>query len=478
MADATYYVYANGLMSADTATLLVDIQKEWLDAFGGSLSVDASTPQGRIIEIQTAERRLNLDLAALTANQINPDYATGQYLDALASLFGVERVAATRSVVRATIGGVPGTIVTSGFIAQSGDHQFTTYTNVTIGPTGTAENVIFYSVETGPIPCTSGTLTNIVTPAPGVETVTNAQGPIIIGGNEEPDSLLRPRMKDSRYSREALPGAVRSAMNAVPDVISYWFYNNGEGAPVYIAPDGTVVYVNGEDAVTKTITPDGVTTIFGYDGAGGVKVIDANGNVTTYAAGDAGIPTAPIIDDTYVMVDAHSIIMVVEGGDPKAIAEALFTTRSAGCGFTAIPDHDSTEYAQVVNITDKAGPFTVTYPVTFNRPEAVKLDCHIYVKRSHYTGTDAELIAAVKSAVADWAAGKIDGVDKPEIGDTVYTYEIGAAISQQIPEIGVRNVYIAYNAASHIDSDWKTRIDTNKKQLAVIATVSVFIREV
>ena len=313
-----------------------------------------------------------------------------------------------------------------------------------------------------------------------METVNNAQGPIQIGGDEEPDSLLRPRMKDSRYSREALPGAVRSAMNTVPNVISYWFYNNGEGLPVYIAPDGTVVYVDAdEETVTKTISPEGVTTIFNYDGADGVKVIDANGNATTYAAGAAGIPTAPVIDENYVKVNAHSIILVAEGGDPKDIANALFVTRSAGCGFTEIPDSEGgTVYAQVVTVVDKAGPFTVNYPITFNRPESVPLDCHIYIKRSHYTGTDEELVAAVKAAVNNWIAGKVDGVDKPEIGDTVYTYEIGAAISEKIPEIGVRNVYIAYHAATHTADDWKTRIDTNKKQIATFANVVVFPREV
>lgn len=404
MADANFYITVNGVVSLDTSGILADVQNTWSTAFGGSLSLDATTPQGRIIEMQTAERKLSLDMASLVAGQINPNYATGQFLDADASIFGVERKKATNTIVLAEIAGVPGTIIAPGFRAKTaaGD-EFETWDQITIAPSGSTPNVPFYSVEFGPVPCAADALNTIVTTTPGVETVNNPAGPLQIGVDKEGDTAFRARMIASRYSATSLPGSVKSALNKLDGVVDYWFYNNGEGS-----------------AVT--------------------------------------------VND--VTINAHSILLVIQGGADEAIAEALFNTRSAGCGYTAITGRSTT-----VNIEDKTGGFSLTYPVIFNRPELVPMDIAVEIIKNTYPGTDDELKTAVRAAISSWFAGEVPGVDRPHIGGTVYVYEIGAAISQVIPEIMIKRVLIRTGE----DTYWTDPISCTGSQMVVEQSIAVQI---
>ncbi len=375
MADASLYITVNGVVSLDTSNILSDVQNAWATAFGGSLSLDATTPQGRMIEIQTAERKLALDMASLVAGQINPNYATGQFLDADASIFGVERIGATNTIVYGEIAGVPQTVIAPGFrVKTSAGDVFETRQQITISANGSVAGVPFYAVETGAVPCSAGTLGTIVTTTPGVETVDNPAGPIYVGTDQESDYDFRKRMIASRYHATSLPGAVKSALNKINGVVDYWFYNNGEGSAVTV---------------------------------------------------------------NSVTVDAHSIILVISGGADDEIADALFNTRSAGCGYTEIPGQSTT-----VNITDQSGAFSMTYPVIFNRPSAVPIDVEIQVLKNTYPGDETELVSAIEDALTAWAAGDVAKVDRPRIGGTVYTYEIGAAISDVIPEIIVQEILI------------------------------------
>lgn len=140
--------------------------------------------------------------------------------------------------------------------------------------------------------------------------------------------------------------------------------------------------------------------------------------------------------DNTVSVPAHSIAVIIQGGADADIANALFETVGIGCGYTAISGQSTT-----VNVPYKAGFFTVNYPITFNRPEIVDIICKIQVSANEYTGTNLE--QDIIDSLLNWANNQVDNVEGLQIGSSIYTYEIGAGLSQQIPEIIVRNVQIA-----------------------------------
>ena len=106
------YITSEGVIVPKTSDVLSEVRSEWLSIFP-SMNLDSSTPQGRIIELIAQLRKEEIGLAALLANQINPQYATGERLDSIAGLFYVKRRGATSTSVNAILGGKPLTYSTA-----------------------------------------------------------------------------------------------------------------------------------------------------------------------------------------------------------------------------------------------------------------------------------------------------------------------------------------------------------------------------
>jgi len=370
MSDLYEYNTEQGLIVPDVDAVQTDVENEYLSAFGSDLDLTPSTPQGRLIEMETLSRQQIVGLCALIANQINIDYATGQYLDAIGLFYDVSRFGATRTRVLATITGVANTVVPAGSIAetQAGDRFY--LENETTIPSGGSISTYFLSEQAGEIPCATNTLTNIVSQIIGWETINN---PIaaVIGSAQESDFEYKKRIKNSRYSGNSLIQSLQSAINQIDNVKSSFVYDNGSNS---------------------SITYDGIT------------------------------------------IPAHSILIVVDGGTDNDIAKAILTKKSSGSGYTTISGQSVT-----VNVSD--GAYGVQYPVTFNRPEQLAFDVEIDVAQNNYTGSD--LTQAVKDAISSWANGEVTGVDGLKIGQNVSPFEIGAGVSDIIPQIYVKSVKIA-----------------------------------
>ena len=269
---STYITVSGGVFVPDTSELVADVQSEWRNTFGSALSMEASTPQGRIAEMQVVGRRGILENLAFCVNQINPRYATGQFLDADGALFACDRKGAMRSEVGGYLTGIPGTVIPASAQAQStqGD-VFYTQSAVTLDENGNG-SATFFAVSAGAVDCPANTLTRIVTAVDGWETVNNAANGIV-GSSVESDKDYRDRILKSRYTGVALLGAVHSELYKVSGLIDHALYNNGSG-----------VAVNWRD----------------------------------------------------VMVDSHSICLIARGGTDADIASALYKTVTAGCGYTKI----------------------------------------------------------------------------------------------------------------------------------------------
>lgn len=135
-----------------------------------------------------------------------------------------------------------------------------------------------------------------------------------------------------------------------------------------------------------------------------------------------------------VTIPAHSICVVVDGGSNQDIAEAIFNAKTGGTGYTAITD-------QSVDVIVTDGNYNVPYTVTFNRPEQVGFKVSITVKSGTYSGADLE--SDVKQAIINWSEGLVEGVNGLAIGQNVSPFEISAAVSDQLPDIYVKDCKIA-----------------------------------
>jgi len=220
------YIDTTGIIVADTSDILTQVQTEWQTSFGPDLIVTPDTPQGVMITAETVARTNVIDNNAALANQINPNLAGGVFLDAVCALTALNRIAATPSVVVATLSGVAGTAIPAGTRAQTlVNDVFATTGSVVIGGGGTVD-ATFQSVELGPIPCATGALSQIVDGVLGWETVTNASG-ATVGQNTQSDQSLRALRKVTLATQGvALVEAQVSALYQVEGVKSLTFQEN------------------------------------------------------------------------------------------------------------------------------------------------------------------------------------------------------------------------------------------------------------
>lgn len=225
--DPYQYINGTGLIVADTSSLLSDVQTEYQAVFGADLVVTPDTPQGVLITAETVARAEVVNNNAAVANQINPNIAGGIFLDAILWLTGMQRATASQTEVPGvSLTGVPGTVVPSGSLAATaaGD-QFLSLNTVTISAGGTA-SVDFASVVAGPVPCTTNTLTTVVSNVLGWETVTNPTAGTL-GSTTQTDQQARAlRQNTLAFQGVSLAEAITSALYNVPGVLSLTFQEN------------------------------------------------------------------------------------------------------------------------------------------------------------------------------------------------------------------------------------------------------------
>lgn len=224
MADYVY-IKDSGTIVPDTSEILTGVQNEFLTAFGSDMDTDPSTPQGLLITAETLARDGVVRNNAALANQINPNLAGGIFLDAICALTALERDAATKTTVIATLGGVDGTTILAGSRAQTTNNAlFESVSDVTIaGGTATVE---FQAVEFGPVACAIGALNQIVDAVLGWDTINNAAAGTLGTETQSDQSLRALRKLTLAIQGVALPEAIISGLYTVPGVRSLTFREN------------------------------------------------------------------------------------------------------------------------------------------------------------------------------------------------------------------------------------------------------------
>jgi len=270
MADFEY-INNRGTIIPDTADIRAEVEAEFKAVFGDDMPTDPATPQGklitRIVETRDGVARNNAELA----NQINPSLAGGLFLDALTALTGASRRSAVKSLITgAVFGGVPGTNIPSGSLAETADgDQFSVVTSVVLNASGTATGSL-RAVNDGEIIVPPNALNTVASSVLGWETITNPTS-AIPGQVEETDAALRRRRAQTlALQTTSVNEAIVSRLYDIDDVRSVYYLEN------YADEDLTI---------------DGIA------------------------------------------MRKHSIWACVEGGSDQDVAQALFETKTVGGGY-------------------------------------------------------------------------------------------------------------------------------------------------
>ena len=216
--------------------VLAGVQADMNAAFGGGLNPALETPQGQLASSQAAIIGDKNNEIAYFVNQVDPQYSDGRFQDAIGRIYFLTRKPATATAVTATLTGLPGTVVPGGTLAQdTSGNTYACSADATIGVTGTV-NAEFQNIQTGPIPCAAGTLTQVYQAVPGWDAITNAADGTL-GNNVESRADFEYRRKNSvALNGKGTPSAIYAEVFALPGVLDVYVKDNPSGETVLTGP--------------------------------------------------------------------------------------------------------------------------------------------------------------------------------------------------------------------------------------------------
>jgi hypothetical protein len=222
-----------GVILPSDLDILAGKQIDINSAFGGGVNPALNTPQGQLASSDAAIiADKNAEIALLT-NQVDPQYATGRFQDAIGRIYFLTRIGATSTAVSCILTGLVGTVVPVGTLAQ--DTSGNTYSllgDVTIGAGGTVLSS-WQNILTGPIPCPEGTLTQVYQAVPGWDAISNP-GDGVLGQVVETASEFELRRKNSvAINSRGSVQAVKASVFEVPNVLDCFVIDNTKGQTVF-----------------------------------------------------------------------------------------------------------------------------------------------------------------------------------------------------------------------------------------------------
>lgn len=390
-----YGLTPQGFVRKPLSVIKAEIEASWRLAFGASIDVSASTPDGQVIGIFAEREALVWELAEIIAGMMDPDKASDRLLEVLCLLTGTYRTLAKRSTVTLWFTGDP---------ASNVGQDTRTATASTAS--------VFYTLTGTTLVALTAWATSTVY-AVGDQRTANGRCYVCITGGASAPSGSGP----STTSADITDGA------------AHWRYM-GEGTATGSAPAvsetlGPVVAVSGDINAIDTPQP-GVTSVINLLDAttGAFKMDDqalrllrereiaAGGNGTIPAirrklSRVAGVETVTVFYNNTLLtsvdgIPAKSIEAMVEGGDDQAIIDALFDSVTGGIGY-----HSSGAGAVSGTHTDSQGNI---HAIEFTRPEQIPIYCNITVEvdAAQFPANGAELI---KLSIVSWGDQQQAGRD-------------------------------------------------------------------
>ena len=347
-----------GLVLPTDADILAGVQADQQSAFGGNLSLSLSSPQGQLAQALAAiVSDKNAQIANLV-NQVDPATASGSMQDAIGAIYFMQRIAASGTLVAGTCYGLTGTVIPAGAIAQdAAGNQYALLSAVTIAPSGSVVGQ-FQCLTTGPIACPVGSLNTIYKAITGWESVTNVTAGVQ-GVNEESRADFELRRQNS-VAVNALNSiqSVLAAVLALPNVIDAYVTDNSTNATVNTGP-------------------------------------------TNYP------------------IAANSIYVAVAGGEPAAIAQAIWSKKSLGCAYNGNTSYQYTDTSAGIS------PYP-SYTVSWVSPTSVPV--YFAVNIVNNANVPSNITALVQAAILAAFNGQ-DGGSRARIGATLYAGRYFSGIS-------------------------------------------------
>lgn len=279
----------NGFVPYTAQQALDVINAIFIDTFGSDVDLTPSGVNGQFINKEANWLLINENaMNMLVTNTYNPSTSVGIWEDAICSFSGINRKAASSSIVICTCYGSSGTVIPQGAqISSANGDVFLSTVSGTIGSGGTID-IQFASQQTGAIPCNANIVNNIITRVYGWDRVNNnADG--TLGAVQQTDTSLRNQRTKllGSYGSCSLASLYSGVYN-VPGVTSVFAAENDQPDPLVIGgitlpPISIVISVLGgldADIATAMYTKKAP----GVKMVGNTNVVIPNGFGSTWTA--------------------------------------------------------------------------------------------------------------------------------------------------------------------------------------------------
>lgn len=325
-------------------------------AFGGNLDPADETPQGQLTVSEAAIIQFCYDLFIEYVNLADPAFSSGRMQDAIARLYFLERNPAEPTTVQAVCNGANNVVIPTGALARAADGNIYVCTAGGTIPAGGPITLPFACLTSGPIACPAHSLNQIYRAIPGWDTIDNpTEG--VLGHNVESPAEFEKRRRDSVALNSAgvLP-AIKATVLNVPNVLDVYATENDSAAPVTV---------------------------------GGVTLA------------------------------ANSLYVCVAGGDPDAVALAIWKKKNPGCNYTGTTS---------VTVYDSNSGYTTppSYVVKFTIATPLSIQFDVSLQNS--TDVPSDALMQIQTAIIAAFAGA-DGGSRAQIGTKLFASRFYANVA-------------------------------------------------
>lgn len=266
----------DGLDIPTLSEILASIRSRYKAAYGDDCRVDdVDGVVGRHAGVLSETKNHCLSELAATVAGLLPSTSTGALLEEMVKFNGITKNYASKSTVilSVTANEAGSTIPDLALVATQTGIEFEISGPVVLAPYETKTNVSATAVNAGAYAAPAGTITQILTPVYGWESVTNAAD-AIVGNAEETDPALRKRRWEAAQAVGLHhPSMIKKALRNLPDVTEVAVeINNGTTINENGVPPGHVraIVIGGDDQ-------DIADTLFGKTGNPGATAIGIAG---------------------------------------------------------------------------------------------------------------------------------------------------------------------------------------------------------
>jgi hypothetical protein len=378
-----------GLVTASEQDVLNGVLADYVAAFavsGMTLSPELTTPQGQLASSQSFMVAAFQALLKQMIANVDPMTSDGVFQDALGRIYFLTRQAATFATVQATVTGTPGATLPAGSQAQSGDGSIWATTGDVVYNGSSIATANFQALVSGSVPTAAINDLRIYQTVPNWQAVSNS-APSVPGQDVENRVEFETRRAASvSIGGEGTAESVRAAIANVTGVSDLYVYNNGTDSPV------------------------------------------------TYGTTSYPIP-------------AHSVAIVVTGGQDVDIANAIQSKLDCGCGMAPSAGLGTATTYTIQDTVNYSAPYP-TYIYRWVRPLSKQV--YITVNVANISTLPSNYITQVQTAVAAaFANGFTDGanimIPRARIGGQIIATEFSAPILA-LGNITPVTIYIGFTA--------------------------------